>query len=212
MIRVVLADDHAVVRSGLRMLLDVEHDIEVVGEVEDGLDVVAAVDELRPHVLVLDLSLPNRSGQEIVRDLARRPGGPAIVILTMYPEDTLALHLLSAGAAAYLSKSRPPEHVVLAIRRVATGRQFLTSEIKDLANMQVRSQERGPHERLTARESQVFVLLLEGNSVSAIAAELGLSGSTVSNHVSAIKDKLGVDSLPALFRYAHRVGLLGEPG
>ncbi|MGM0576531.1 MAG: response regulator transcription factor [Myxococcota bacterium] len=211
MIRVLLADDHAIVRHGLRRLVDDQPDMEVVAEAEDAAGVHRALAETTCDVLVLDLSLPDGSGIEILRRLQAEGARTRVLILTMYPEDQLALHLLREGAAGYLRKSRPPDEVVRAIRKVASGGRYLTDTLSDLLLLEGGESAPGaPHERLTARESQVFVRLVEGHSVSAIAAELDVSPSTISNHVAAVRTKLGASSVADLVRYAVRAGLV-EP-
>ena len=209
MIRVILADDHAIVRQGVRRLIDEQGDMKVVADVDDGARVVATVRSTPCDVLVLDLSLPHRSGLDILAELHETAPRLAIVVLSMYPEDQLALHLLRSGASAYLNKQRDPTELLAAIRRVAGGGRYLTDALADLALEHPEAGTGGPpHHTLTARERQVFFLLLEGHGVSEVAAELDLSASTVSNHVAAIKEKLGAGSIAEIVRYASRVGLV----
>lgn len=207
MIRVVLADDHAIVRHGIRQLVDAQPDMRVVAEVEDGAEVSDAAKAADCDVLVLDLSLPNKGGLEICREAHEEGVSFRILVLSMYPEDQLALHLLEQGASGYLNKSRSPREVLAAIRMVAAGKSYVTESLEDLA-FERQSGADAPHDQLTPRERQVFMLLVEGRLVSEIAAELALSPSTVSNHVARTKDKLGSDSIAGLVRYAQRTGLL----
>ncbi len=208
MIRVFLADDHVVVRRGVQLVLESTGEMTVIGTASDGREVLQSplVDEC--DVLVLDLSLPKVSGSEVLRQVhARRPALP-ILILSMYPEDQHGLPLLREGAAAYLSKDRSPEELIAAIRAVARGERYLTSLIAEKA-LQDRDKPGPPHARLTAREHQVFLLLVQGRTVAVIAAELDLHSSTVSNNIRQIKEKLGVRSLGEIVSYAHRAGLVG---
>lgn len=209
MIRVFLADDHAVMLAGLTHLLSAAPDLQVVGTATDGRQVLQAAESGGWDVLVLDLSLPRVSGLEVLRRLRATMPTLPILILSMYPEDQYALRMMGEGASAYLSKERPPEDVLAAIRKLAGGGTYLTSS---QAQQLVRDQtgtERPPHARLSAREHQVFVLIVNGRTVSEIAAELNLSVSTVSTHLGRIKDKLGVHSVGEIVTYAHRAGLAG---
>ena len=207
MIRVFIADDHAIVRRGLRDVIGAAEDMTVTGEAADGRAVLDAIAEPNFDVLVLDLSLPRVNGTEVLRRMKiDRPQLP-VVILSMYPEDQYALRLLKEGAAAYLSKDRPPDELLLAIREVSAGRRYVTQEVANLALEARANGERAPHETLSAREYQVFTLLYQGQSVSDIAAELDLTSGTVSNHVAAIRTKLSVRTIADIVRYAVRAGL-----
>jgi len=159
-------------------------------------------------VLVLDLSLPNRGGADILQDVVGLHPDVRTVILSMYPEDQLSLHLLRLGASAYLNKQRAPEELLKAIRRAAVGRTYVTEGLSDVALETGNNGEQLPHHRLTAREYQVFIQLIGGSAVRKVAVDLGLSGSTVSNHVASIKRKLSADSVAGIVRYAARVGLV----
>ncbi len=205
MIRVLLADDHAIVRQGLRTLLAGQPDLTVVGEATDGEEVLLRLADTPCDVLILDLSLPKTSGLELLRRIRALslPAPVHILILTMYPEDQLAAHLLSQGASAYLCKSRSPAELLAALREVARGGRYVTQALEDLPAAPVL-----PHERLTPREYQAFVLLISGKTVSEVAHALDLSLPTVSNHVARIRDKLGAASTGDIILYAHRVGLL----
>ena len=205
-IRVFLADDHALVRVGLRQLLEREPDIAVVGEADDGRRVLLAEGKDRWDVLVLDVSLPKVGGIEVLRRLRAEHPRLKVVMLSMYPEDQYAERMLAQGAAAYLSKDRPPAQIVRAIRAVAAGRDWSGTALQLVS---AEPDGRPPHARLSAREYQVFTLLFQGSTVTEIAAELDLRTSTVSNHVAHIKDKLGAHSIADIVGYAHRAGLVG---
>lgn len=210
MIRVFLADDHAVVRAGLERVISTTEDMSVIGTASDGRQVLLLAEAGADwDVLVLDLSLPRVSGMEVLRRLrSLRPSLP-ILILSMYPEDQYSIRLMREGASAYLSKERSLEELLAAIRRLAAGGTYLTdSQAAQIIEAPAES-ERPPHARLSAREHQVFVLIINGRTVSEIAAELDLSTSTVSTHLSRIKDKLGARSIAEVVSYAHRAGLVG---
>ena len=205
MIRVFIADDHAVVRRGIQNLLSDAGDIEVVGEAADGRAALKALEATAIDVLVLDLSLPKINGPEVLRRLRAQSPHVQVVILSMYPEEQYALRLLRDGAAAYIAKDRPAEELVTAVREAAAGRTYVTPAAARLEKEQ--GSRAAPHEALSPREHQVFMLLFKGLAVTDIAAELDLSSSTVSNHVASIKSKLGVRTIAQIVSYAHRAGL-----
>lgn len=210
MIRVFLADDHAIVLTGLERIISAASDMTVVGKATDGRQVLSLIEAGASwDVLVLDLSLPRVSGIEVLRRLhTLRPILP-ILILSMYSEDQYALRLMREGASAYLSKERPAEDLLAAIRRLAAGETYLTaSQAAQIVQMPPDS-DKPPHARLSAREHQVFVLIINGRTVSEIAAELDLSVSTVSTHLARIKEKLGAHTIADIVSYAHRTGLVG---
>ena len=208
MIRVIIADDHAIVRHGVQRLIEEQADMSVVSELGDGDAVIPKVQSSQCDVLILDLSVPNRSGRELLHQLHREAPDLRIVVLSMYPEDRLALALMQEGAHAYLNKDRDPQELLDAIRRVAEGNSYLTGTLTDLALGGCAGQPMQPHLALTGREHQVFTLLIQDQSVSDIAVELGLSPSTISNHVASIKRKLGAGCIGGIVRYASRVGLV----
>lgn len=209
MLRVFLADDHDIVRTGLSALIDARPDMRVVGQAATGADTLARLATLAVDVLVLDLSLPDASGLEMIERVRAANARVEIVVLTMYPEDQLALALMQAGASAYLNKSRPSSEVLEAIARVGRGDRYLTDTLTALANEVGGASEAMPHARLSAREYQAFMLLIGGKSVSETACAMEISPSTASTYVAKIKDKLGAESVTEIVRYAHRVGLLG---
>ncbi|MCU0682745.1 MAG: response regulator transcription factor [Polyangiaceae bacterium] len=204
MIRVFIADDHAIVRGGLRQLVEGADDMRLVGEAADGRALLAAAEVMTWDVLVLDLSLPKVSGLEALGRVKQLRPKQAVVVLSMYSEEQYALPVLRAGAAAYLCKDRPGEELLLAIRRAARGGTYLTETVAEQA---VRKPDRGeqpPHARLTAREYQIFTLIIHGRSVTDIAAELDLTAGTVSGHLQKVKAKLGAGSVAEIVSYAHR--------
>lgn len=207
MIRVFLADDHAVLRRGLQLMLEGTGQMTIVGTAADGHEALVSEAIERCDVLILDLNLPRISGTEVLRRLRQRRPELPIIVLSMYAEDQLGLHLLHEGAAAYLSKQRPPEELIAAIHRVIRGKTYVTDTLAERALLGPQGQSELPHEQLTPREHQVFVLLLQGRAASEIAAELDLHASTVSNNIRRIKDKLGAHTIGEIVSYAHRHGL-----
>jgi len=206
MIRVMLADDHPIVRHGIKAYLDAQPDVVVVAEADDGPGALAQLQAVAVDVSVVDLSLPFLGGLDLIRVLRASHPEVALVVFTLQPEDALALHFLDAGALAFLSKDRSAPELGAAIRNAAVGKPTWTSRLTDVAVGRTPGQ---PHHQLSAREAQVFALLLRGASVQDMAATLEISSSTTSNHLSSIRDKLGVTSNGEVLLYAHRAGLLG---
>lgn len=201
MIRVFIADDHGVVRAGVRKLLEDLDEFEVVGEARNGRQVLDA-DLGVCHALVLDLSLPVVSGLEVLRRIRPRFPFLKVIVLSMHPLDQFAHRAIESGAHAYVSKERPPNELVDTIRAAVRGEQIAPPP---------KPQEGLLHESLTKREHQVFTLLLEGRAVADIAAELDVHSCTVSNHLARVKKKLGADSIADIVRYAVSAGLV-DPG
>ena len=211
MLRIFLADDHAIVRQGLRKLIEQQPDLAVVGEAGDGRQVLLAEGKERWDVLILDLSLPRVNGIEVLRRLRAEQPKLRIIVLSMYPEEQYGLRMMDEGASAYLSKEQPADDLLTAIRVVGTGGTYMSKEIAARARAAASADPGQPlHRNLTAREHQVFTLLFQGSTVSEIAAELDISVSTTSNHVSRIKEKLGAHSIGEIVNYAHRAGLVGS--
>lgn len=208
MIRVFIADDHAIVRHGLRELISSTADMKVVGEATDGRQLLNLAPDLDCDVVILDLSLPKVNGPEVLKRLKQVRPTLAILVLTMYPEDQYAVALLRSGASAYLCKDRPSTELLEAIRRVAAGGTYFTETIAQRFLASNTDENRPPHAALTAREHQVFTLVIQGRTGAEIAAELDLTAGTVSNHVAKIKEKLGAHSLAEIVRYAYRAGLI----
>lgn len=206
MIHVVLADDHPIVRVGIRGLLEASGDIKVIGEAADGRRAMQLIEDvsLVIDVLVLDLSLPRLSGIEVLTQALRVRPSLGVLMLSMHPEEQYAPRLLAAGAAGYLAKDRSEHEVVEAVRKIAAGGQFVSAQ-----GVAPAASAAAPHESLTAREMQVFLMVIAGQSVTDIAVELDLTLSTVSTHLGRVRTKLGVSTMAEVVTYAHRVGLIG---
>ncbi len=207
MINLLIADDHAIVRDGLRRLLHTTPDLRVLAEVDNGADAVEAAARPGLHVAVVDLSLPHLSGLDLVRVLRARHPSLRLVVFTMQAEDILAVHLVRAGVMAYVCKDRPLDELIAAIRAAAEGRRTLSTRLSELLDEQ--PADSAPHTRLSRREAQVFELLLAGRSVGEIAEALEINGSTASNHLAKVREKLGVSTNAEVMIYAHRAGLMG---
>lgn len=207
MTRVFVADDHTVVRTGIKILVNTDPEMSVVGEASDGHSALEALEVTPCDVLLLDLSLPRLSGVEVLRRVRERFPRIQVLVLSMYPEEQYALRMVRAGAAGYLSKDRSEHELVEAIRHVAQGRTYVSPAVAEMA---VRGSEPpSGHAALSGREHQIFLLVANGSTVSDIAAELNLSASTVSNYLVRIKTKLGVRTLGDIVSYGHRAGLVG---
>lgn len=208
MIRVFLADDHALLREGVRRVLCECGDICVAGEAATGDEVLQRAEQESWDVLLLDLSLPGPSGLDLVRRLLAVRPRLRILILTMHPEDQHALHLLHAGAAGFLTKSSAAAAMLVgAVRTVAAGRRFVSPALTELLLCNQLDPARLPHESLSPRQYEILVLLGRCLTPKEIAAQLLLSANTVSSHIHEIKQRLSLQSLSALVRYAIDNGL-----
>lgn len=209
---VVLADDHHILRQGLRTLLEAAADCSVIGEEADGLKVVDLVDRLRPDVLLLDVSMPGLNGLEITRQIVRRGLKTRVVILSMHANETYVREALRNGAAGYVLKDADPAEMVRAIREVKAGRRYLSGSLSERAIEAYAQQAQGApadlYETLTTREREVLQLAAESSSIAEIAARLGISPRTVETHRENLMRKLGLESQTDLIRYALRRGIL----
>jgi two-component system, NarL family, invasion response regulator UvrY len=212
MIKVLIADDHAIVRQGLKQVLAEADDMQVGGEATNGLE---ALEQIRKHdwsVAVLDMSMPGRSGIELIKlAKAEKPKLP-ILVLTMHSEDQYAVRALQAGASGYLTKESAPEQLVNAIRKVAAGGVYVSSSTAEkLAQNIMPGNEALPHTRLSDREFEVFQMLTAGMSLSDAAEKLSLSVKTISTHKTHILEKMQLANQTELVRYAIKHGLADEP-
>ena len=211
MIRVVLADDHTILREGLRQLLGAATDIEVAGEAADGFEVLARVRGLDFDVLLLDMSMPGKSGIELIKQVKAEKPRLRVLVLSMHEEAQYAVRAIKAGASGYVTKDSAGTQLVTAIRKVANGGAFITAEVAEqLALGAMPDAEQPPHALLSDREYGVFELLVSGHTVTDIAGRLNLSGKTVSTHKARLMEKLGIDNQADLVRYAMKHGVEGE--
>jgi DNA-binding NarL/FixJ family response regulator len=213
MIRVLLADDHAVVRAGLREILTDAGDITVAGEASNGQEVLAQVRGHDFDLAVLDMSMPGRSGIDLIKQVKSEKPKLRILILSMHSEQQYAVRALKAGASGYLTKDSAADQLVAAIRRIAAGGAYVTSETAErLALDAAPGTDAAPHTRLSDREFQVFQLIAQGGAVGKIAKQLSLSVKTVSTHKTRIMEKMGLANQTELIRYALEHKLLDESG
>lgn len=212
MIRVLLADDHTIVRDGLKQILAETGDLIVAGEAVDGHDVLRKVREQDWDVLVLDMSMPGRSGIELIKQLkAEKPKLP-ILVLSMYQEEQYAVRALRAGASGYLTKDTDAAQLVAVIRKIAAGGVYLSGVMAERLAMSLRPATSSlPHTQLSDRELSVFEMLVSGLGVTDIAERLCLSVKTVSTHKARILQKMNMGSTAELVRYAVKHRLVRDP-
>ncbi|GAB4167411.1 MAG: response regulator transcription factor [Wenzhouxiangellaceae bacterium] len=203
MIRVLLADDHAIVREGLKRILAENPAIELVGEAADGGEALGMARRLKPDVVVLDLSMPGRSGIDVLADLKKTVAGVRVLVLSMHPEDQFAVRCLRDGADGYLTKESAPEKLLGAIDRVWRGGKYVSPTLAEkLVLTLTQPDDRPPHERLSDREMQVLIMIGQGRTVSEIADALCVSVKTVSTYRARVLEKMGMDNNAQLMKYA----------
>jgi two-component system invasion response regulator UvrY len=207
-IRVLLADDHGVVRTGFRLLLETAEDVRVVGEADSGETCIARFDELSPDVVVLDLSMPGMGGLEALRRLRARLRTVRVLALSAHDDSMHARRALRQGALGFLSKRTAPETLLEGVRAVAEGKRYIDPKLaQDVALAEIDGG-LSPLEQLSEREFDVFIRLARGSAVPRIAAELKLSASTVGTHLYNIKVKLNATNQSELTLIALRAGLI----
>ena len=209
MIRLLVADDHAVVRRGLRQIVADTPDLRVEGEAATAAEVLSQVGERRWDVVVLDLSLPGGSGLDLLGEVRRKRPDLPVLILTVHSEEQYAVRALRAGAAGYLTKESAPEQLVEAVRKVVRGGRYVSPAVAErLAFSLGPHADRPPHEALSDREFQVLRMLASGRTVSQVAGDLTLSVKTVSTYRARILEKMGMKTNAELTHYAIRNGLV----
>jgi two-component system invasion response regulator UvrY len=203
MIKIFIADDHAIVRKGLKQIISETADMVVSGEAGDGQEVLNKIRQNGFDVVLLDISMPGRTGLDILRELKSEKPKLHILVLSMYPEEQYAVRVLRAGASGYLTKESAPDELIAAIRRVSTGKKYVTPSLAEklVVDLDV-DLEKTPHEILSDREYQVMCLIASGKTVGEIAEKLALSAKTVSTYRSRILDKLKMKNNAELTHYA----------
>jgi DNA-binding NarL/FixJ family response regulator len=210
-IKIVIADDHAIVREGLKRIVAAVDDMEVVGEAADGSEVMQRVRKSDFDVLVLDLSMPGRSGMDLIKLVHAEKPKLRILVLSMHGELQYAVRAIRAGARGYLSKESAPTQLVQVLRQIAAGGAFISAEVAEhLALGVMPSEPAAAHESLSDREFEVFRSLADGVSVTDIAARLKLSVKTISTHKANLMQKMGLENQSELIRYAIQHGV-SEP-
>lgn len=207
-IQLILVDDHAVVRSGLRRLLELNKRIEVIAEADSGEQAYQFYGELEPDVVVMDISMPGMGGLESARRIIKRYDNAKIVIFSMHESASFASQALKSGVKGYVTKTGAPEDLTRAVLEVANGKTFLSAEIAQKIALEALSGRDEPIHQLSGREFEVFRLLAEGKKVEEIAGMLKISQKTVANYYTMIKQKLGVSGPIDMVRLAMRHGLV----
>ena len=202
-IKVLVADDHDIVRQGIKTIISEVSDISIVGEAENGDEVLKKIQELKVDVLIMDYDMPDRNGLDTLIELkAMRPQLP-VIILSMFPEDHYGVRFLKAGASGYLGKSNVTQQLVEAIRKVINGHKYISANLADKLVSELNKDSEGPlHAKLTDREFQVFHCIASGKRLKAIAEELHLSINTVSTYRSRVLEKMEMKNNSDLIRYA----------
>ena len=212
MIRMLIADDHAVVRSGLKQMLSEYVDFSVAGEAANGLEVLKKLREQPYDLLLTDMAMPGRSGIELIKLVKAEHPKLAILVLSMHKEEQYAVRALKAGARGYLTKESAPDQLVSAIRKVAGGGVFISASVAERLALDLNgNHEADPHTLLSDREFQIFRMIVSGASLGSIADELSLSVKTVSTHKARILQKMQMTSSAELIHYAIRHQLLELP-
>lgn len=212
MIRILIADDHAIVRQGVKQVLDIAPQRFTVGESPNANDAIRKVRGQRWDLVLLDINLPGKNGIDALKQLRNESPETPVLIFSFHPENRFALRALKAGAAGYITKSSPPDVLLSAILRVAHGGKYITESLAEkLANIFDTDFDRPPHESLTDREFQIFNLLAGGKTVSEIAAELTLSVKTISTHRAKILSKLHLRNNAELMHYSMQNMLADSP-
>jgi DNA-binding NarL/FixJ family response regulator len=207
--RILIADDHAVVRRGLKEILASEHDMDVVGEAKNGDEALELVRKLDWDVAVLDFSMPGRSGVELIKEIKRRHPGRPVLVLSMLPEEAHAAQVFKAGGSGYINKESAGEELTAAIRKVANGGKYVSANFAEkLATDLAPDAEKPLHESLSDREYRVMWLLASGKQINQIAAEMFLSPSTISTYRARILKKLKLTDNAGLVRYAVKQQLI----
>lgn len=211
MIEVLIADDHPIMRDGLKQILSVTEDITVTGEASNGEEVLARLKESNFDVLVLDLSMPGTSGIELIKRVVIAKPKQHILILSMHKEDLYAVRTLKAGASGYLCKDSASNQLIPAIRKVASGGRFVSPEVAESLAMDLSPQHHNlPHTQFSDREFQIFRMIAAGRGVTEIADTLMLSVKTVSTYKTRVLEKLQLANAAELIRYGIKHGLIDE--
>ena len=212
-IKVLIADDHAIVREGLRQLLNGQTDMEVAGEAEDGRQALEKVKSLHPDVILLDIAMPHLSGLEVISLIKEAAPETQVVVLSMHSKETYVQQVLSSGALGYVLKASPSTDILEAIRMAHRDEYFLSSRLKaEVIGKYLKTKRSAPalrgYDLLTEREQQVFRLVAQGHSTSQIADILCVSPKTVEKHRTSLMNKLGVHDRLELLKYAIKIGIV----
>ena len=207
MIRIVLVDDHTLVRTGLRLILEQQPDMEIAGEADDGERGLTLIKRVQPDIALVDVHMPRFSGVEVTERVRRAKLKTRVVILSMAGDAPFPRRLLDAGASGYLTKGCPADELLKAVRQVADGRRYIGNDIAQQMALESMHETASPFTELSARELEVAMMLAQGKTAQSIAGRLKLSAKTVATYKYRLFEKLGIDNVVALAHLAHRHGL-----
>jgi two-component system invasion response regulator UvrY len=203
MIKILLADDHSIIRAGLRQILSGQTDMEIVGEAKNAVEILELVSKIEWNVLILDITMPGRSGLEVLGDVKKRFPEKPVLILSMYPEKQFAVRALKGGASGYISKESALEELVDAIRKVTTGGKYVNESLAEVLALEIGNKGNDiPHEDLSDREFEVMRMIASGKTVSEIGRDLYLSPKTISTFRARILKKMNLRTNAELTHYA----------
>ncbi len=203
MIKILIADDHPIVRKGLKEIIEETSDMKVIDEASTGQEVLEKVFKTEFDVVLLDISMPGKSGLDILKELKNHRSKLTVLVLSMHPEEQYAMQVFKAGASGYLTKESAPDELLTALRKVSKGGKYVSSSLAEkLAYALEKDVEKAPHEILSAREYEVMRKIASGKTVTDIARELFLSPKTISTYRTRILEKMGIKNNAELIRYA----------
>jgi len=209
MIRVLIADDHTIVREGLKQILADNPSIEVTGEASSGIEVIKKINEKYFDVVVLDISMPGQNGLDTLKQIKYMKPATSVLILSMHPEEQYAIRSIKAGASGYLTKDSASEELITAIQKISEGRRYITSSLAEkLASALTADTKKMPHENLSDREYQVLCLIASGYTVTQISKRLSLSIKTVSTYRSRLLTKMNMENNSQITHYAIKYNLV----
>ncbi len=203
MLRILLCDDHPILREGLKKILLQQSDIKIIEEAGSGAELLEKSAASRYDVIILDITLPDMNGLDVLKNLQSTDNSAGVLVLSMHPEEQYATRALKAGAAGYMQKESAPAELVSAVRRIANGGKYVTASLAEKLAFELQgTEDKAPHEVLSDREYQVLCLLASGKGIKEIAMELGLSAPTIATYRSRVLTKLELTSTVDLVRYA----------
>lgn len=207
---IIIADDHPVVRAGLRQILAESGEIRQIAEASDGQDLLEKLKKTRYDIILLDITMPGRNGLEILKELRILYPSTPVLVLSVHPEEQYALRVIRSGAAGYLTKETAPENLLEAIRRILGGKKYITPEIAEILAASLDGKgDLAPHLRLSDREFETLRMIAQGKSLTEIAGEMFLNVKTISTYRRRILDKMNMKSTAELVNYAVKNGLVG---
>jgi len=207
-IKIVIADDHPLFRRGLKHALEETNDIQVIGESSNGDDLISLIKNLIPDIILLDIAMPGKSGLDLLKQLKNDHPKLPVLILSVYPEEQYAVRFLKAGASGYLTKESAAEKLAEAIRKIASGGKYASTQVIEKLAFDFSNSEKPPHETLSDREYQVFGMIAIGKSLTGIGTELSLSVKTISTHRTRILEKMKMKKNAELIHYSITRNLL----